>query len=66
MLVNQFIECSICQTIINLRIQAGYYNIPFNIYCPNCKTLLFGNVIFSQETINIALEINNAKKLTLI
>lgn len=63
MLVNQFIECSICQTIINLRIQAGYYNIPFNIYCPNCKTLLFGNVIFSQETINIALEINNAKKI---
>lgn len=60
MISNHFINCNSCNTKINLRCQAGYYDIPFKINCPTCSTLIYGKVIFDQKSINIELEIENA------
>ena len=35
MVDNKFITCSTCGTTINLRIQLGYFNIPFHVNCPD-------------------------------
>lgn len=49
MVNNQFIACEMCNTKINLRIQFGYYNIPFNLKCPECKTHIHGVMILNQN-----------------
>ncbi|MBP2622637.1 YecA family protein [Streptococcus oricebi] len=41
---NDFIVCKTCGEVINLRIQMGYYDIPFNISCPECQTQISGFV----------------------
>ncbi|MCI3860256.1 SEC-C metal-binding domain-containing protein [Lactococcus garvieae] len=41
---NKYIACENCDTRINLRIQKGFYNIPFNTQCPKCKTSISGKV----------------------
>lgn len=63
MISNQFINCDMCNTKINLRCQVGNYNIPFNINCPTCSTLINGKVIFDQNNLNIELEVENAQSV---
>ncbi len=48
MVDNKFITCSTCGTTINLRIQLGYFNIPFHVNCPNCDILINGKVILED------------------
>ncbi|MDR0889962.1 MAG: hypothetical protein LBM28_04865 [Oscillospiraceae bacterium] len=60
---NQLIACDLCNTEISLRFQVGYYNIPFNIYCPKCSTHISGNIIIAQEDIGLAIELENAQKV---
>lgn len=49
MTTNEFIACDNCNTQINLRIQRGFYNIPFNTHCPKCKTSISGKVYLEKE-----------------
>lgn len=58
---NTFIKCDLCEEKINLRAQIGYYDIPFNIHCPNCSTHIQGRLNISQESIDIELKLVNAK-----
>lgn len=69
---NTFIACDICDENINLRIQMGYYDIPFNIHCPCCETSISGTVlldndygmnIFEEKSI---LRLNNAHELNTV
>ena len=48
MVDNKFITCSTCGTTINLRIQLGYFNIPFHVNCPNCDIPINGKVILED------------------
>jgi len=57
---NYFLSCSVCETSINLRAQIGFYDIPFNINCPNCNTHIYGKLYINQKTLGINLEIENA------
>ncbi len=57
---NYFLVCSVCETNINLRAQIGFYDIPFNIHCPNCKTHIYGTLLINQDTLGIKLDIVNA------
>lgn len=59
---NHFIVCDSCSTTINLRSQAGYSDIPYNINCPKCSTHIYGKVKFNQENAKIALEVENASE----
>lgn len=58
---NTFIKCDLCEEKINLRAQIGYYDIPFNIHCPNCSTHIQGRLNISQESIDMELKLVNAK-----
>lgn len=42
MVVKLYYKCSICGCHIGLRYQIGYFDIPVNIYCPNCNTHISG------------------------
>lgn len=42
------------------RAQIGFYDIPFNIHCPNCNTHIYGKLNINQETLAINLDIENA------
>lgn len=55
MVTNEFIECSVCKTKFNLRIQMGNYDIPFTIHCPQCDTTVSGRVNLSEDN-NIKLK----------
>lgn len=57
---NYFISCNVCETRINLRVQVGYFNIPFNLYCPSCSTHIYGKLVIVQEDIDTKLELENA------
>ena len=46
---NEFITCSTCHHILNLRIQMGQYTTPFNVYCPECSTHISGSIEFEPE-----------------
>lgn len=60
MVYNQFINCNLCETRINLRAQIGYFDIPFNLHCPKCSTHIYGKLLIIQEKIDIKLELENA------
>lgn len=44
MIYNDFIKCEVCDNMFNLRIQMGYYDIPFFIECPVCNVIIDGKV----------------------
>lgn len=48
MVQNEFIQCLICDTVINLRIQASDLKIPFIISCPVCTGQIKG--IFQPDS----------------
>lgn len=57
------IDCDICETKINLRAQIGYFNIPFNLHCPECKTHIYGQILIDQDEIEIKLKLENAQTI---
>ena len=44
MTYNDYIRCNICGHLIRLRIQMGYFDVPFTIECPNCQSIISGFV----------------------
>ena len=60
MVNNLFILCEMCGTVMNLRAQIGFYDIPFNVHCPECKTSINGKLLCTEGASN--LEITNAYK----
>lgn len=44
------ISCNLCDEHINLRIQMGYFDIPFSIHCPNCNTSITGTVLLDDDS----------------
>lgn len=48
MVSNEFIDCNVCHTKINLRCQLGYYDIPFHFQCPQCETSIDGKIIINN------------------
>lgn len=62
MVINDLIKCEMCNEKINLRIQMGYYDIPFIFYCPKCTSEIQGVMKVNDEPImtdDIISEINN-------
>lgn len=53
MVHNELVACDVCGTVINLRIQMGYYDIPVHIRCPECKSNIDGMVQVEPFEINI-------------
>ena len=60
MTFNQFIICNSCNTTIDLRAQIGYFDIKFNIHCPECLTHIYGILFIDQENIGLKFELENA------
>ena len=56
---NEFIKCSMCDTTINLRMQLGFFDIPFHLNCPKCKTSIDGK-IFLEDVEHYEVSVNNA------
>jgi len=63
MVESRFIKCAACSTLIRLRSQIGYYNIPFNFCCHECKSHIHGEVAIDQEKLRIDYKINNSIKV---
>ena len=42
MIDNVFVQCNYCKTKLRLRFQMGYFNIPFDICCPECGVHISG------------------------
>lgn len=55
------ISCNICETKINLRAQIGYFNIPFNLHCPKCKTHIYGKLLIDHDNVGIKFKLENAQ-----
>ncbi len=36
------VKCQYCNTTVLLRFQMGYFDIPFDICCPNCGVHISG------------------------
>lgn len=67
MMHNTSIACNICDENINLRIQMGFLDIPFNIHCPSCETSITGTVLLEDESKKNAtslLRLHNAHDVT--
>ena len=60
MVNNYFIACNLCGTNINLRSQIGYFDINFNLHCPECLTHIYGKLVINQENIGLKLELENS------
>lgn len=57
MIAHTFSQCNYCKTNILLRFQMGYFDIPFDICCPECGVHICGvQKIVDDHTLNI----NNA------
>lgn len=48
-----------CDTTINLRIQLGYFDIPFHLNCPKCKTSIDGKILL-ENVEHYEVTVNNA------
>lgn len=59
MVGNEFIKCNMCDTTINLRMQLGYFDIPFHLSCPKCKTSIDGKILL-ENVDHYEVSINNA------
>ena len=42
MMDGKLVKCNYCNTTVLLRFQMGYFDIPFDICCPNCKVHISG------------------------
>ena len=47
--MNEFGHCAICGCRIRLRFQAGYFNIPVSIYCPDCQSHISGSIYLDDK-----------------
>ncbi|NTM28298.1 SEC-C domain-containing protein [Enterococcus faecium] len=59
MVGNEFIKCNMCDTTINLRMQLGYFDIPFHLNCPKCKTSIDGKILL-ENVFPYEITVNNA------
>lgn len=59
MVGNEFIKCNMCDTTINLRMQLGYFDIPFHLNCPKCKTSIEGKILL-ENVEHYEVRVNNA------
>jgi len=50
MVANIYIKCSVCSSTIRLRIQMGYRDIPFMFYCPDCQTIIKGEIVLESKS----------------
>lgn len=57
MIDNSIIQCVFCKTIIRLRFQMGYFDIPFDVCCPKCGVHINGWRRIVHEN---SLTVNNA------
>lgn len=48
-----------CDTTINLRMQLGYFDIPFHLNCPKCKTSIDGKILL-ENVDHYEVSVNNA------
>ncbi len=53
MVHNEFVQCNACKMKINLRIQIGYFDIPFYVCCPECHSTIHGKVLVKGNKINV-------------
>ena len=60
MVDHSFVKCNFCKTNIFLRFQMGYFDIPFDFCCPECKVHIHGIKKIINENV---LKINNATEL---
>ena len=60
MVDHSFVKCNFCKTNIFLRFQMGYFDIPFDFCCPECKVHIHGIKKIINENI---LKINNATEV---
>lgn len=59
MVDNVIVKCKYCATVIRMRFQMGYFDIPFNFCCPECGVHIHGlRKIVNESTF----ELNNAEK----
>lgn len=53
MVSNKFIQCNACKMKIQLRIQMGFFDIPFHIHCPKCDSTISGKIFIEEKKINV-------------
>ena len=53
MVDNKFVQCNVCSAKINIRIQVGFYDIPFHMCCPNCHSTIHGKIYVEENHTDI-------------
>lgn len=67
MIKSTIVKCNFCDKKILLRFQIGYFDIPFDLNCPNCDVSIHGKKIINEDNLiisnakEISDEINNVK-----
>lgn len=54
MVNNSIYKCDYCGSLLRLRYQVGYLNIPISIYCPKCNSHIAGIVVVDNENISLS------------
>lgn len=49
MVNNTIYKCDYCNSLLRLRYQVGYFNIPINIYCPKCNSHISGTIVVGNN-----------------
>lgn len=63
MVHNKMIACDFCKTRIRLRIQVGYFDIPFRLKCPECSTKIRGTIRIGSENLSLECEVEYATEV---
>lgn len=59
MIKRSVVKCDFCKEKILLRFQMGYFDIPFDFYCPNCGISISGTKLINSNR----LILNNAQNI---
>lgn len=49
MVNNTIYKCDYCNSLLRLRYQVGFFDIPISIYCPNCNSHISGTILIGNN-----------------
>lgn len=57
---NYYCQCSVCETIVNIKFQVGYIDVvPISYQCPECGITISGEISTDQKNISTKLSLFN-------
>lgn len=53
MVKNSIYKCDYCNSLLRLRYQVGFFNIPISVYCPKCNSHITGTILVDNKNVGV-------------